>query len=312
MAAFLLRPRRRPPRNGLEAQISLVRSASLHHHLIRTGGRDEYGNIIGDLRDSGPGNRNPLCVLRVAAVVQWTRRHDRRSASRRPLGMGTPEPAKQSMRELTRMGGMEPVRWGVLGTSKFAGEWIVPGMMKSPDVRVVAVGSRTRAKADSFAKALGIPMAYGSYDDLLNDPNVEAIYNPLPNHLHVPMTICGNASGQTCAVRKADCADRCRGGIAQDCSEGAACRRSVYGSTPSPMARSTKIDSRGKFGTDPHRPGLLLVLSRRPRRCQASARMGRWKLARYRRLPSCRLTIHFRVRTAARNCARRSRSTIQG
>ena len=123
----------------------------LHHHLVRAGGRDEYGNIIGDLRDSGLGNRNPLCVLRVAAVVQWTRRHDRRSASRRPLGMGTPEPAKQSMRELTRMGGMEPVRWGVLGTSKFAREWIVPGMMKSPDVRVVAVGSRTRAKADSFA-----------------------------------------------------------------------------------------------------------------------------------------------------------------
>ena len=94
------------------------------------------------------------------------------------------------------MGGMEPVRWGVLGTSKFAREWIVPGMMKSPDVRVVAVGSRTRAKADSFAKALGIPMAYGSYEDLLNDPNVEAIYNPLPNHLHVPMTIVAMGAGK--------------------------------------------------------------------------------------------------------------------
>jgi hypothetical protein len=89
-------------------------------------------------------------------------------------------PPKQSRRELTRMGGMEPVRWGVLGTSKFAGEWIVPGMMKSPNVRVAAVGSRTRAKADSFAKALGIPMAYGSYEDLLNDPNVEAIYTRCP------------------------------------------------------------------------------------------------------------------------------------
>jgi predicted dehydrogenase len=94
------------------------------------------------------------------------------------------------------MGGMEPVRWGVLGTSKFAREWIVPGMMKSPDVRVIAVGSRTRAKADSFAKALGIPMAYGSYEDLLNDPNVEAIYNPLPNHLHVPMTIVAMRAGK--------------------------------------------------------------------------------------------------------------------
>jgi hypothetical protein len=146
---------------------------------------------------------------------------------------------------------MEPVRWGVLGTSKFAREWIVPGMMKSPDVRVAAVGSRTRAKADSFAKALGIPMAYGSYEDLLNDPNVEAIYNPLPNHLHVPMTIAAMRAGKHVPCEKADCAHRRRGGIAQDGSEGIACRRSIYGSTPSPMARSTKIDSRGKFGTDP-------------------------------------------------------------
>jgi predicted dehydrogenase len=113
------------------------------------------------------------------------------------------------------MGGMEPVRCGVLGTSKFAREWIVPGMMKSLDVRVAAVGSRTRAKADSFAKALGIPMACGSYEDLLNDPNVEAIYNPLPNHLHVPMTIAAMRAGKHVLCEKADCADR-RGGSLLD------------------------------------------------------------------------------------------------
>src|ERR1700674_106761 len=91
---------------------------------------------------------------------------------------------------------MEPVRWGVLGTSKYAREWIVRGMMKSPDLRVVAVGSRTRAKADSFAKDLGIPLAYGSYEELLADPSVEAIYNPLPNHLHVPMTMAAARAGK--------------------------------------------------------------------------------------------------------------------
>jgi hypothetical protein len=210
------------------------------------------------------------------------------------------------------MGGMEPVRWGVLGTSKFAREWIVPGMMKSPDVRVVAVGSRTKAKADSFAKALGIPMAYGSYEDLLNDPNVEAIYNPLPNHLHVPMTIVAMRAGKHVLCEKPIALTAAEAELLRTAPKGPLVAEAFMVRHHPPMARSTKIDSRGKFGTDPYRPGLLLVLSRRPRRCQASARMGRWKLARYRRLPSCHLTIHFRVRTAARNCARRSRSTIQG
>jgi len=91
---------------------------------------------------------------------------------------------------------MEPVRWGVLGTSKYARDWIVRGMMKSPEIRVVAIGSRTRAKADSFAKDLGIPKAYGSYEELLADPSVEVIYNPLPNHLHVPMTMAAARAGK--------------------------------------------------------------------------------------------------------------------
>jgi predicted dehydrogenase len=91
---------------------------------------------------------------------------------------------------------MEPVRWGVLGTSKYARDWIVRGMMKSPELQVVAVGSRTRAKADSFAKDLGIPEAYGSYEELLADPRVEAIYNPLPNHLHIPMTMAAVRAGK--------------------------------------------------------------------------------------------------------------------
>jgi predicted dehydrogenase len=91
---------------------------------------------------------------------------------------------------------MEPVRWGVLGTSKYAREWIVPGMMKSLDVRVVAVGSRTKLKAETFANDIGIPRAYGSYEDLLADPEIEAIYNPLPNHLHVPMTLAATRAGK--------------------------------------------------------------------------------------------------------------------
>jgi predicted dehydrogenase len=91
---------------------------------------------------------------------------------------------------------MEPVRWGVLGTSKFARDWIVKGMMKSPELRVIAVASRTPAKAQAFADELGISKVYGTYEDLFADPSIEAIYNPLPNHLHVPMTLAAARAGK--------------------------------------------------------------------------------------------------------------------
>jgi predicted dehydrogenase len=69
-------------------------------------------------------------------------------------------------------------------------------MMKSPLCNVVAVGSREEASARDMAAELGIPKAYGSYEALLADPDIEAIYNPLPNHLHVPMTLAAAAAGK--------------------------------------------------------------------------------------------------------------------
>jgi predicted dehydrogenase len=61
---------------------------------------------------------------------------------------------------------------------------------------IVAIASRDYAKADAAARSLGIPVAYGSYEELIADPNVEAIYNPLPNHLHVPWTIRAAEAGK--------------------------------------------------------------------------------------------------------------------
>jgi predicted dehydrogenase len=69
-------------------------------------------------------------------------------------------------------------------------------MMKSPLCNVVAVASRDEASAREMAAELGIPKAHGSYDALLADPEIEAIYNPLPNHLHVPMTLAAAAAGK--------------------------------------------------------------------------------------------------------------------
>jgi predicted dehydrogenase len=78
------------------------------------------------------------------------------------------------------------VKWGVLGVAKIARTKVIPAMKKSSNSEVFAIASRDFDKARAIAKELGIPRAYGSYEDLLADSEVEAIYNPLPNHLHVP------------------------------------------------------------------------------------------------------------------------------
>ena len=81
------------------------------------------------------------------------------------------------------------IRWGVLGVAKIATEKVIPAMQKCEQAEVAAIASRTVAKAQAAAERLGLPKAYGSYEELLADPQIEAIYNPLPNHLHVPWSI---------------------------------------------------------------------------------------------------------------------------
>jgi predicted dehydrogenase len=81
------------------------------------------------------------------------------------------------------------VSWGVLGVAKIGVEKVIPAMQRGEASRVDAIASRDIVKARRAAAALGIAKAYGSYDNLLADPSIEAIYNPLPNELHVPWTI---------------------------------------------------------------------------------------------------------------------------
>jgi len=80
------------------------------------------------------------------------------------------------------------IRWGVLGVAKIATERVIPAMQRGQWSEVTAIASRDLAKARGAAAKLGIPKAYGSYEALLADPEVDAVYNPLPNHLHVPYT----------------------------------------------------------------------------------------------------------------------------
>jgi predicted dehydrogenase len=88
------------------------------------------------------------------------------------------------------------VRWGVLSTAHFALTTAIPAMQKGEWSEIIAIASRDRAKAEKAAKELGIPKAYGTYDELLADLDVEAIYNPLPNHLHVPWSIKAAEAGK--------------------------------------------------------------------------------------------------------------------
>ena len=85
----------------------------------------------------------------------------------------------------------EFVAWGILGTAKIAVEKVIPGMQRGAHSRVAAIASRDPLAAEQAAAALGIPRAHGSYEALLADPDIQAIYNPLPNHLHVPWSMRG-------------------------------------------------------------------------------------------------------------------------
>ncbi|WP_326569850.1 Gfo/Idh/MocA family protein [Bacillus niameyensis] len=76
------------------------------------------------------------------------------------------------------------VRWGILSTANIGKRSVIPGLLESDRNEVVAVASRNLERAQKFAGELGIANAYGSYEDLLNDPQIDAVYIPLPNHLH--------------------------------------------------------------------------------------------------------------------------------
>lgn len=80
------------------------------------------------------------------------------------------------------------IRWGVLSTANIGVKKVIPGMQRGELSAVTAIASRDAAKARAAAQSLGIEKAYGCYEELLADPDVDAIYNPLPNHLHVPWT----------------------------------------------------------------------------------------------------------------------------
>ncbi|MGW8144599.1 MAG: Gfo/Idh/MocA family protein [Anaerolineales bacterium] len=84
---------------------------------------------------------------------------------------------------------MRKIHWGVISTASIGLDEVLPAMQKGDHTQVMAIASRSLDKAQQAARQLNIPKAYDSYDELLADPEIEAVYIPLPNHLHVPWSI---------------------------------------------------------------------------------------------------------------------------
>jgi predicted dehydrogenase len=91
---------------------------------------------------------------------------------------------------------VKKVIWGVISTAKIGLKKVLPGMQKSERLEIRAIASRSAKAAREAADALAIPKAYGSYEELLADAQIEAVYNPLPNHLHVPLTLQAAEAGK--------------------------------------------------------------------------------------------------------------------
>ncbi len=91
---------------------------------------------------------------------------------------------------------MKKLRWGILSTSKFALNKIVPAMKHCQHAEITAIASRDPKRAAEAAARNGIPKSYGSYQELLDDPGIDVVYNPMPNHLHVPWSIKAMQAGK--------------------------------------------------------------------------------------------------------------------
>ena len=84
---------------------------------------------------------------------------------------------------------MSKVRWGIISTAKIAREKVIPAMQLSSNCEILGMASANRERLELEANRLRIPRLYNSYEDLLRDPDIDAVYIPLPNHLHVEWAI---------------------------------------------------------------------------------------------------------------------------
>ena len=101
---------------------------------------------------------------------------------------------------------MDRVRWGVLGTARIATAHVIPALQQTQHAEVTAVASRQLERAEAVARSFGLARAYDSYAALLADPEIDAVYIPLPNDLHVAWSMRGarRPASTSCAKSRSD------------------------------------------------------------------------------------------------------------
>ena len=94
------------------------------------------------------------------------------------------------------------INWGIVSTAKIGWEHVIPAIQKSKNSKVLGLASRDLKKAKSLCKKLKISKSYGSYEELYQDPNIDIIYNPLPNHLHIKTSLKAASYGKHILLEK--------------------------------------------------------------------------------------------------------------
>ena len=182
--------------------------------------------------------------------------------------------------------GVDRFRWGVLSTARIATEKVIPGIRRSTTGEVVAIASRDGGRARAAADGLGIPRSHGSYEALLADPGVDAVYVPLPNHLHAEWSIRAMEAGKhvlcekPLALSAADArpdGGRC-GGV------GTAPDGGLHVPPPPQLGRGGGARCRWPDRAAPGRRQLVLLLPRRSGQHPQRARVRRWSALRHRLL----------------------------
>jgi predicted dehydrogenase len=97
---------------------------------------------------------------------------------------------------------MSKINWGILGTARIAVRRVIPAIQETNTGRVHGIASRDGAKAKQVSGELSLSRWYASYEDMLSDPDIQAVYNPLPNHLHLPYTLAALHAGKHVLIEK--------------------------------------------------------------------------------------------------------------
>ena len=205
------------------------------------------------------------------------------------------------------------VKWGVLGVASIAVRKVIPGMQAGEWSEVAAIASRDLEKGRNAAKKLGIPKTYGSYEELLADPEIEAVYIPLPNHLHVPWSIKAAEAGKhvLCEKPLSLSVAEAKTLLAVRDRTGVKIGEAFMVKTHPQWLRTRELIRAGRIGDLKAIMGVFSYFNRDAANVRNVRGMGRRRDHGYRLLPDRDLAIYFWRRAGASVRADRTRSRVQ-